>query len=159
MVTQDRYTNVVKLHHRLYVTGGRTEDENNATELSAEYTEDGRRFVSLPAMPNSKSFHCMAVLESGDLFVASGDIVDKRVFLFDQERNYWKRCPDMLTTRGGGTCCAVIKRKDGKEDVVVIGGWIKDTVEIYSIEEQRWRTGREFTKRSLASILSRCFIG
>jgi hypothetical protein len=39
----------------------------------------------------------------------------------------------------------VIKRRDGSEEVVVAGGvceWCLDTVEIFSLEESQWRSGK-----------------
>jgi hypothetical protein len=42
----------------------------------------------------------------------------------------------------------VIKTADGKEEVIVVGGrnnynQILDTVDIYSIEQSSWRSGRK----------------
>jgi hypothetical protein len=40
--------------------------------------------------------------------------------------------------------CGVIRKWDGKEEIVLVGGFnlkVVDTVEIYSPEESRWRSG------------------
>ena len=42
--------------------------------------------------------------------------------------------------------CGVVKRADGNEEVVVVGGidgQVLDTVQIYSLEQSSWRSGRK----------------
>jgi hypothetical protein len=47
-------------------------------------------------MPEAKSYHSMAVLENGNIFVCSG--TSYSCFLYESERRAWKKCPDMTTT-------------------------------------------------------------
>lgn len=49
-------------------------------------------------------------------------------------------------TRGTGASCGVVKRADGKEEVVVAGGLVSyrgflDTVMILNLEQREWRSG------------------
>jgi hypothetical protein len=49
----------------------------------------------------------------------------------------------MLTERSHASC-GVIKTRDGKEEIVVAGGWFNDgAVEIFNLEESSWRSGME----------------
>lgn len=124
---------------------------------ATKYTDNGSTFHSMPPMPCSVADHCMTVLNNGNMFVAGAD---KRCFLYDSEKKKWRKCPDMATRRDRA-CCAVIKKGDGTEEVVVSGGNIEeffmiggtkvhyftafDTVEIFSLEESRWRSGKYCT--------------
>jgi hypothetical protein len=142
---------MMRFQFRIYATGGCNE---NCQEVScAEYSEDGSTFVLLPQMPEAKYYHGMTVLESGDIFVAGGDY-SKSVFIYECEKKQWKRCPDMLTERNCASC-EVIKRGDGKEEVVVAGGWNGtelDTVEIYNLEDSMWRSG--IARKSYSQLLT-----
>jgi hypothetical protein len=135
---------MMQFHFRIYATGGM--GKGGMSISSAEYSEDGSTFVFLPKMPEGKSFHCMTVLENGDIFVAGG-FQSVSVFIYECDKKQWKKCPDMLTNRINAYC-GVIKREDGKEEVVVAGGWnswdsrtILDTVEIYNVEDSKWISG------------------
>jgi hypothetical protein len=143
-LTYYRYTVLVlifKFHYRLYRTGG----------SSASYTEDGVTFHYLPPLPELIGDHCTTVLENGDLFVAV-EGPSQKCFLYKTEEKEWKICPSMLTEKYN-VICGAIKREDGREEVVFAGGWnhdfgtLLDTVEIYSVEESRWRTGTTFKRK------------
>jgi hypothetical protein len=54
----------------------------------------------------------------------------------------------MPTARWKSSCGVVRKSEDGTEEVVVAGGCdnnnrLLDVVEVYSIKEDKWRTGGE----------------
>jgi hypothetical protein len=128
---------------------------------TAEYTEDGSTFVSMPSMPKQKFAHCMAVLECGNIFVAGGH--DQSCFLYKKDQNKWKRCPDIMRQKRFASC-GVIKKENGKEEVVVAGSWdtdgpdgYLDTVDIFSFEETRWREGIE-NKLSKSIIFKHTYI-
>jgi hypothetical protein len=73
-------------------------------------------------MPERKSGHCMAVLKGGNVFVAGGvGENNKSCFLYEVDRNEWKRCPDMVRGRFKASC-GVVRRRDGIEEIVVAGG-------------------------------------
>jgi hypothetical protein len=122
----------------------------HVVELSqVEFTDDGSTFHALPDVPTHS--HCVAVLDNRDIFVAGGVwLVGNRAwsqscFLFESDVKRWKRCPDMMEERSNA-CCGVVKRRDGKEEVVVAGGYdgrtnLRDTVAIFSIEESSWTAG------------------
>ncbi len=52
----------------------------------------------------------------------------------------------MPTGRDGGVCGVVRNPQTGGEEVVVAGGWpggdYTDVVEIYSVDQGTWRTGK-----------------
>jgi hypothetical protein len=98
-------------------------------------------------LPESIGYQYTTVLENGDLFVAV-EGSSQKCFLYKTEEKEWKICPSMLTNKLNAICGA-IKREDGREEIVVAGGnlitnEILDTVEIYSVDESRWRTGTRF---------------
>jgi hypothetical protein len=52
------------------------------------------------------------------------------------------RAPDMRTERESPSC-GVFKRADGREEVLVAGGWEGtelNTIEIYNVEDSMWRS-------------------
>jgi hypothetical protein len=71
-------------------------------------------------MPEDRLDHCTAVLESGDIFVAGG--YSKSCFIYDIEQGAWKICRNLMTRRRSASCGG-IKRRDGKEEIVVAGGY------------------------------------
>jgi hypothetical protein len=131
----------MRLHFRLYTTGGL---ENGSKSHAVSYSTDGLTFHPLPEMPKAKASHCTTVLAGGNIFVA-GD--GKSCFLYEKETKLWRRCPNMTKRRGGGASCGVIKiGDDAREEAVVAGGFYAgflDTVDIYSFEESRWRSGNK----------------
>jgi hypothetical protein len=90
----------------------------------------------------------MAKLENGSIFVLAGY---KSCLMYDMENKKWNFFLEMKHRRHCIPACGVIKNQDGKEEIVIAGGIgsIMDnsdtveyiTVEIYSIEESRWRSG------------------
>jgi hypothetical protein len=139
---------------RLYVTGGRDIQYNPDTLMGpTQFTEDGSIVHSLPDMPHVPHMpiagHCMSVLKGGNIFVAGGWCEDSKFcFLFNNATNEWKRGPDM--TVEGRRCASwgVITTRDGKEEVVVAGGYNDenghyDSVQIFSVQESSWRSGEK----------------
>jgi hypothetical protein len=136
--------------NRVYVTGGC--DDRYRRNASAQFTEDGATFHSLPKMPEEKGdYHRMTVTKSGNIFVASDDIINEGkelrqvCFLYEKEKNQWKMCPNVGGEERWKKSCGAIRRRDGKEEIVVAGGSNGprhfDTVDIFSLEESRWRSG------------------
>jgi hypothetical protein len=110
---------------------------------TASFTEDGSIFHSLPKVRQEINSHVMTVLKGGNVFV-SKDERYKTCFLYDNHTNSWKKCPDMNTERDGASCGS-IKRSDGSEEVVVVGGYLSrvivDTVQIFNLDKESWRSG------------------
>jgi hypothetical protein len=139
---------MMQFHIRLYATGGEYKDSYK-TLSSAEYSEDGSTFVLLTKMPEAKYNHCMTVFKNGDIFVAggaNGHYVSKSVFIYEVDKKQWRRCPDMLMNRLEDLSCGIIKREDGREEIVVVGAcWTgtcrQNTVEIYNNKDSKWRSG------------------
>jgi hypothetical protein len=147
---------MMQFYFRIYATGGHN---TNGDKFSAEYSEDGSTFVLLPKMPRGKLHHCMTVLENGDIFVAGGYWC-KSVFIYECDKKQWRKCPDMLSQRSNASC-GVIKKADGREEVVVAGGWRGtelDTVEIYNVEDSKWRSGIARKCHTQLHILMQTFI-
>jgi hypothetical protein len=87
-------------------------------------------------------FTDVAVLENGNIFVLSRLNIgskDHRCFLYEKDKNRWKICPDK-NTRYQLASCGAIKRSDGREEVVVVGG-LQREVHIFSTDKFTWRQG------------------
>jgi hypothetical protein len=127
--------------NRLYMAGGYSSEEGYDCVL---YTEDGSTFHSMPKMPEPQYMNSMAVLKSGNIFV-SGGMSTESCFLFECEMSNWKVLPAMTKDRVSTSCGVIKNAETGKEEVVVAGGSDVNgqsaTVEIYSFEESRWRSG------------------
>jgi hypothetical protein len=102
-------------------------------------------------MPEPKSFHCLAVLENGDLFVAGGQPkgTAQETFIYVKEKRKWERCPDMIKGRKFASCGVVRRGGGGGEEIVVAGGssggsgWSCPAVEIFNVRERTWRHGKQ----------------
>ena len=72
--------------------------------------------------------------------------VSPKTYIYDSSNDEWVARDDMPTARQSHFCGRVVT-KEGKEEVVVAGGWSGksrlDTVEIFSVESGTWRTGME----------------
>jgi hypothetical protein len=72
-----------------------------------------------------------------------------------------------MSTGRANACCGVVKRMDGREEIVVAGGTNEDPghedqgmalkkVEIYSVEESRWRSGSKLTQNFTKILRKKC---
>jgi hypothetical protein len=108
------------------------------TLSTIEYTEDATTFHSLPDFPTlDKRIAGAALLNGGDMFVVTRD---KSCFLYENEKSAWKRCPDMKEFVRDSDTIEVVKTEGGEVEIVVVQ---HSTVNIFSIKELRWRTGRK----------------
>jgi hypothetical protein len=121
--------------NRIFLTGGIA----NGGEIlkTVKYTEyGGSTFNSLPDMPEGKFGHCMTILDGGNIFVAGGiderKHVSNKCFMYECAINKWVRLHDQTKDRSCDSC-AVIKRVDGEEEIVMLGG-LSNYVLIFSIK-------------------------
>jgi hypothetical protein len=103
----------------------------------------------LPALPQPRWHHCLAVLDSDTLFVAGG-LVNKgksdTALVYMAGRRQWGGIKARMP--GGprsNHICGVSTLPGGAKEVIVAGGYgghvrYLDTVEIYSVSEYKWRT-------------------
>lgn len=126
------HNTLIMSNFRMYMSGHRSV---RSTYSMLKYTDDGSIFHSMPPMPEVVSPPKLLVLESGNIFVLSF----ATCFLYESDRNKWKPCPDMY--KKTAPSCGVVKRRNGKEEIVVAGGMGDSTVYIFSPEECSWRTG------------------
>ena len=75
---------------------------------------------------------------------SSAKNVSAKTYFYDSSNDEWVTRDDMPTGRQSHFCGRVFT-KEGKEEVVVAGGWDGesrlDAVEIFSVESGTWRTG------------------
>jgi hypothetical protein len=111
-----------------------------------------RRWINLslsipPDMPERKKYHYMIMLYGGNIFVDGGhddkDVDSNSCFLYESEKNEWKKFPDMCADCAGIYLahCGVFKKEDGEEEIILIGRTTTSSVDIFSIKYLRWRSG------------------
>ena len=115
------------------------------------FTSDGGTFGDLPAMPVGLNYHCAVALDGGDLFVTGGDTrplipgvqvnSNETTFLYHSDIMEWEVLPDMPTPRVGLEC-AMIQNAVGEQEIMAMGGFGEDKVEIYNLQSRQWRTGQ-----------------
>jgi hypothetical protein len=138
--------------NKLYTTGGFN------LISTAQFTNGGSSFHSLPPMPEGKHLHCTAVSRNGNIFVAGG-YGSKSCFLYENEKNQWKKCPDMMKYKHSAMCGVVKRAESGMEEIIMVGGYneytYQCTVEIYSLDKSEWRSGNPFPHQiSCATVVS-----
>ena len=134
----------LSIEHGLVTAGG-----TNGTDIlgtnAVTKTQDGEIFEDLPPMPVAKVEHCLVALDGGDLFVTGGlsPLPSEKTYIFSSTSRHWIEVPDMPTGRYT-LMCGLIKT-GGHQEVVAAGGFYFqyfDTVEIYSVNDNLWRTGK-----------------
>ena len=114
-------------------------------------TMNGKAFEDLTPMPYSSYYHCIAALNSDILFTTGLGYYKDKTYLYYRNTGEWVPLPDMPTGRDS-MGCGVVMDDTGSTEVVVVGGYNfysnerVDTVEIFNIEEETWRTGMYFTR-------------
>ena len=98
-------------------------------------------------MPYASDRHCVAAINSNLIFTTGLGENEDESFMYDRDLKEWSSLPSMPTGRSR-MGCGVVRDSSGKVEVVVGGGEILiesvlesvDVVEIFDIEEKRWRT-------------------
>ena len=111
-------------------------------------TRDAKEFESIASMPYGSYYHCIAAINANKIFVTGLGDGDDLSFMYSKDTGAWSPMPE-LPTRRYAMGCGVVRDGVGKSEVVVIGGYgirdgdrdVFDTVEIFSVEQQTWRTG------------------
>ena len=128
----------------IIMAGGRKND-GNCCSYNVTYTSSGQYFNDLEQLQDSSLYYCLIGINSSHIFVTGLGENETNTYMYSTWTNQWQSLPPMPTGRRY-TGCGVISLEDGSKSVVVTGGLnVKsdrfDTVEIYSVEEQKWRTG------------------
>lgn len=90
----------------------------------------------------------------------TGGFNNCETFLFEKELRKWRKCQDLPTQRER-LRCGVVKRTNGREEVVVAGGKFNkplDTVEIFSLADGAWRKGENLRYKILSLTKAFCSI-
>ena len=119
-----------------------------ATADSAEViiTRDTTEFESLPPMPYLSNFHCIAAIYESLIFATGLGENNDLSFMYIKDSEAWSPMPNMPSGRQD-MGCGVFRAGVGKPEVVVVGGsmpdppYYLDVVEIFSVEQETWRTG------------------
>ena len=132
--------------HGLLIAGGTSGSDVLGTDAVIN-TRDGEIFEALPPMPAAKVEHCLVALDGGDLFVTGGlsPLPSEKTYIFSSISWEWVEVADMPTGRYTLMCGLI--HNGGNREVVASGGFYFqyfNTVEIYSVEDNSWRTGKFF---------------
>ena len=119
-------------------------------------TKDAENFESLAPMPRFSSDHCVAGIDSNMLFTTGLGSHDNETYMYYRDTGEWVQLADMPTGRNS-MGCGVVGDGNGMAEVVVVGGELPpfldtpgngydlDTVEIFNVATEAWRTGKNFT--------------
>ena len=132
--------------HGLVIAGGVNGVDLTGLATVANTVDGETVDEELPPMPVGKTEHCLVALDGGDLFVTGGLSPEppEKTFLFRSASRAWTEVAPMPTARYT-LMCGLIRSPAGKQEVVAAGGFYfqyYDTVEIYSIDSNLWRTGK-----------------
>ena len=132
--------------HGLVIAGG-TSGSDVLGSNAVINTRDGETFEALPPMPVAKVEHCLVALDDGDLLVTGGlsPLPSEKTYIFSSTSWEWVEVADMPTGRYTLMCGSI--QRGGNQEVVAAGGFYFhyfDMVEIYSVEDNLWRTGKFF---------------
>ena len=116
-------------------------------------TKNAEDFEELPPMPYKSYWHCVAAIDENRIFVSgvgSGSLssakANEKALMFHKSRGQWESLPNMPTPRWS-MGCGVVRDGKGGVEVVVVGGYVAPgrertyVVEIFNVNEERWRTG------------------
>ena len=131
MVTQRQLPVSVFLNNgSFFILGG----ESNPDMQSTEYPIEGLEGPRTPFNDLDHSY-CACVINDTHILMAGGTISGRLAYMLDLISEEWIQIPDMLNDRYGHIC----KHIKQDTEVLVIGGHMKSTVEIFSLEIWAWR--------------------
>ena len=111
-------------------------------------TNNAVDYENLAPMPKATNVHCVVAIDANRLFITGVGTGDSETFMYSKSAGEWTSLPNIPTGRYRFGC-GVVRDKSGQAEVVAFGGRIYGgglyltTVEIYSVEEESWRTGTE----------------
>ena len=97
----------------------------------------GQSFAPAADLRNRRSYHGMCTLKDGRVFVCGGGGALRSAELYDPTTNRWTGLPDMSTDRSDCMACSLLN-KEGKEFVLVFGGYCSSACEAYDVALGRW---------------------
>ena len=112
-------------------------------------TMNAQDFEALAPIPYLSGEHCVAAIDANTIFTTGLDIGDDESFMYYKDTGEWVPLPNMPSGRRF-LGCGVVRGGTGQAEVVAVGGFdaddqILNTVEIFSTEDQTWRTGTSRT--------------
>ena len=111
-------------------------------------TKDGAEFEEVEPMPSASYYHCVAAVNDNMLFTTGLGFYDDESYMYYKDTKEWVTLPNMPTGRNS-MGCGVVSDSSGKVEVVVVGGYgfgnlQLNTVEVFNVAENSWRTGEYF---------------
>ena len=120
-------------------------------------TKDAAEFYNIEPVPidGSDIGSCVAAINSNMIFttalkqeIGAGNEGQNKTFMYYKDLGAWVPLPDMPTSRSA-VGCGVARDANGNAEVVVVGGVagvadFTDTVEIFNVKDESWRTGEFF---------------
>ena len=127
------------------IMAGGMKNNGDCCSDNVTYTTSGQYFENTKPMPESTYYFCATGINSTHIFVTGLGLSEKNTYMWSKWTNHWQKLPSMPTGRRY-TGCGAIRREDGSNAVMVVGGYNDvngrlDIVEMYLIEEEEWRTG------------------
>ena len=111
-------------------------------------TTNGEDFTDLPTpVPEEDYYYCVAAIDANRIFITGlGDDQDN-TYMYDKATDQWDDTLPKMPTGRAGMGCGVVTNEDNEMSVVVFGGSYDgfvylDTVEIYSVGDKSWKTGK-----------------
>ena len=114
-------------------------------------TQDGITFELLASFPNPDVHNAafdhgyLVILDDKNLFLSGGGfgIGSRKAYIYNKDSNAWRAVSDMTRSRTHHSCGLV--KSDSGDEVVVVGGYGGiNSVEIFSISTETWRSGKTF---------------
>ena len=128
----------------IIMAGGRDEDGSCCSNY-VTFTTTGEDFEDLALLQESSYYHCVAGINSSHMFMTGLGLSDKNTYMYSTWSMQWVSLPAMPTGRRYAGC-GLVRHSNGSISVVVAGGLNANgdrvnTSEIYSVEEESWKTG------------------
>jgi len=107
-------------------------------------TRDAKEFESLAPLPDEAFedlvlLHCITAINADMIFITGLGKTRDLSFVYSKDTGVWSQMPNMPRVRSLMEC-GVVRDGGGKPEVVVVGGYDGNDVDIFNVEEETWRT-------------------
>ena len=144
-----------------YNGDGDDEDDGRCCADKVAITNNALDYEILAPMPYDFALHCVVAIDANRLFITGLGGADDESFMYSKSTGEWASLPNMPTGRYRFGC-GVVRDDSGLPEVVVFGGRsngdYNTPVEIYSVEEESWRTGIEKALYNISSETNVSFL-